>query len=206
MDKPKSFLKKFVKKNKMYIIVLIVGIFVGLGILGAPAIFKHFSSVSGNTLQYGLNDFSMLDTQEYFYTHLAVYDSTNKVWEVDVPFTQTKVIYSYDGTVTAGVDFSQIIVENYNKTITVKMPEAQITHSTIDEDSFKLYDERSSIFNPFTITNMNDVLKDIKQKEEQKAIEKGILAKAYDNAIDLVEKFLRQTYDINDYTIEFKSL
>ncbi|MBO7333354.1 MAG: DUF4230 domain-containing protein, partial [Lachnospiraceae bacterium] len=67
---------------------------------------------------------------------------------------------------------------------------AKIHSSSIDPDSFKLYDSKNSIFNPVSVTNVTDSFAALLKDEEAKAIEKGILDKAQKNAEDMVENFV----------------
>lgn len=160
--------------------------------------------ISGKTIEHGLKEIAKLDTAEYHYTHVEVYDSDKKVGGVTLPLTSTKVIYSYDGVITAGIDFSAIEASKKGKTITVKLPNATISGSTIDENSFMLYDERNSVFNPYGMQNLNATFINMKQEEEDNAIEKGLLTWASDNAKTLIENLLKSTYNLEEYEIVFE--
>lgn len=72
----------------------------------------------------------------------------------------------------------------------------------MDQDSFQLYDEKNNIFNPISVTDVADSFANLKNTEEQKAIEKGLLDKAKENAILLVENFMRGSYDVGGYEIQ----
>ncbi len=49
---------------------------------------------------------------------------------------------------------------------------------------------------------MADSFADLKNSEEKKAIENGLLDKARESAVILVENFMRGSYDVGDYEIK----
>lgn len=160
-------------------------------------------TLTGEILKSSLNNLGVLETAEYHYSHVETYDSDRIVLGVIVPLTNSKFVYSYDGVITAGIDFAGIEIEQTDKVITVKLPKAEIRSSEIDEDSFKLYDEKNNIFNPIGVKDVNDSFADMKKYEENAAIEKGLLDWADKNAKVLIENFLKNAFDIKEYEIKF---
>ncbi|MCR5223235.1 MAG: DUF4230 domain-containing protein [Lachnospiraceae bacterium] len=160
--------------------------------------------ITGEIIREGLADIGELATEEYYFTEVETYDSSKKFKDFEIPFTTSRFVYSYDGTIKAGVDFASIGVEkdDLTKTITVKLPKARILSSEIDENSFKMYDEKQSIFNKISISNFNATNADLKKRAEEKALAKGLLDRADANAITLIKNFLHSTYDISDYAIK----
>lgn len=161
-------------------------------------------TISGETIRAGMANIGKLCTAEYHFTHVERVDSSREINGFTIPFTTATFIYSYDGTITAGIDFAEIRVEKDEgtKTISVTLPEAQIISSDVDEDSFELYDEKNNLFNPIRVTDVADSFADLKKAEEQEAIEDGLLEKARSNARMLVENFLRGSYDVGKYEIK----
>ena len=133
-------------------------------------------------------------------------EAARSIFGLEIPFTQSKYIYSYDGIVKAGLDFSEleIQVDDANKIVTVTMPEVKIFDISIDNDSLKIYDESQSIFTPLHITDLNDAQIKLKEEVRQTAIDNGILEGAARNAKTLISGFLSGTLDLKDYTIEFE--
>ena len=162
--------------------------------------------ISGATIEAGLNNIGKLCTAEYYFTHVSSYDSAKTVRGFKIPGTTSRFVYSYDGTILAGVDFTEIKVDKNEETkkITVTIPKAEIISSDVDQNSFKLYDEKSNIFNPIKVTDVTNSFADLKNDEEKKAVDNGLLDKAKDNAVSLIENFMRGSYNVNDYTIEVK--
>ena len=162
--------------------------------------------ISGETIRSGMANIGKLCTAEYYFTHIERVDSSKEFNGYTIPFTTATFIYSYDGTIMAGIDFTQIQVDKNDtaKKITVTLPEVEIISSDVDPDSFMLYDEKNNIFNPISVTDVADSFASLISTEEQKAIDKGLLDNARANAIMLVENFMRGSYNVGDYNIEVK--
>lgn len=160
--------------------------------------------ISGETIRSSMVNIGKLCTAEYNFTHVERFDSSREINGYTIPFTTSTFIYSYDGTITAGIDFTEIQIDKNDdkKEITVTLPEADIISSEVDQDSFKLYDEKNNIFNPISVADVAHSFSDLKNSEEKKAVEEGLLDKAKENALVLVENFIRGSYNIGDYKIE----
>ena len=164
-------------------------------------------TITGDIIQSSLTDIGELATEEYYYTGVESFDSSKSFQGFELPFTTTRFIFSYDGVIKAGIDFTGIKVEkdDLKKLVTVTLPKAEILSSEIDEDSFRLYDEKQSIFNPLHVTDVNDTIRDLKAKAEADAEKKGVLKRADKNAQVLIKQFLKSTYDLTDYTIKVET-
>ncbi len=163
--------------------------------------------ITGEIIRSGLSDIGELATEEYGFTQVETYDSTKSAQlfniTFDLPLTRTKFIYSYDGVIKAGVDFAEVEVEkdDLKRLITVRLPKSHILSSEIDFDSFELYDEQTSIFNPISVRDVNDTNRAMLRAAEKDALEKGLLEKADRNAETLIKNFLRGGYDVREYAI-----
>lgn len=160
--------------------------------------------ISGEAMRYHMANIGKLCTAEYSYTHIERVDSSRELYGYEIPFTTATFIYSYDGTILAGIDFSKILINknDITKRITVTLPDVEIISSDVDQNSFKLYDEKNNIFNPIRVTDVADSFANLKNTEEQKALDNGLLDRAEENAVLLVKNFMLSSYDIRDYTIE----
>ena len=160
--------------------------------------------VSGETIEAGLNDIGKLCTAEYYFTHVTDYESSKQFHGFNIPLTKARFIFSYDGSILAGVDFEQVEVtkDDETKTIEVKLPEVETISTSIDPDSFRLYDESNNIFNPISVTDVTDSYAALIEDEEQKAIGNGLYERAEKNAAMLIESFLKGTYGMADYTVQ----
>ena len=159
--------------------------------------------ISGETIRSSMANIGKLCTAEYNYTHVEHVDSSREIKGFKIPFTTSMFIYSYDGTITAGIDFTKIQIDKNDtiKVITVILPEFEIISSEVHHDSFQLYDEKNNIFNPISVADVADSLVDLENSEKEKAIGEGLLDKARENAITLVENFMHGSYDVGDYEI-----
>lgn len=160
--------------------------------------------ISGETIRDSMANIGELCTAEYSYTHVENVDSSREIKGFKIPFTTASFIYSYDGVVMAGIDFTKIQIEknDIQKIITVVLPDVEIIASDIDQNSFQLYDEKNNIFNPISVSDMADSITDLKNSEEKRAVEKGLFDRARANAILLTENFMHGSYDVEEYKIE----
>ena len=142
-------------------------------------------------LQNQLSEIRELATVTYAYTNMA---------PVKIPFTTKSFILTYDGTVKAGVDLDGAEVSVSGTTVTITLPEAEILSHEIDEDSMEVFDEKTSIFNPFTVEDFTSFQSDQKAAMEEKALSRGLLAEARAKAVSSVEQLfaaaLPDTYTV----------
>ncbi|MCI8651147.1 MAG: DUF4230 domain-containing protein [Oscillospiraceae bacterium] len=133
-------------------------------------------------LETQLSQINQLATVSYQYTNMAQFSSSNDFYGVVIPFTTKKFILTYDGEIKAGVDLSQAEVQVGGTQVTVTLPTAQILSHEIDEGSIEVFDEKNSIFNPFTVEDFSSFQADQKAEMEQKALERGLLEQAAESA------------------------
>lgn len=69
----------------------------------------------------------------------------------NIVITSSKVIYSYEGTIKAGIQFGEIQIDintvQSPAKVYVHLPEAEIFSNELDNDSLEIYDEKYSNFN-----------------------------------------------------------
>lgn len=141
-------------------------------------------------LENQLTGISELASVTYSYTNMAQFKNSSEFYGMTVPFTTKSFILTYDGVIKAGVDLSAAEVRVSGTAVTVKLPEAAILSHEIDEDSVEVFDEKTSIFNPFTVKDMAAFQADQKQAMEAKALDKGLLTEAAEKAKISVEALL----------------
>ena len=161
-------------------------------------------TVNTKTIQDGLANMGVLITQEYYFTQVETYSKDKKIMFV-FP-SSSGFTYSYDGAVMAGVDFAGIQIETNNetKTITVKMPASEIQAVTIDKDTFKVYSEKDSLWNPLKLEDYNVSLVEFENAAKEKALASGILTRSDEQARSLVRQFISSLPGTAAYTVEFK--
>ena len=106
----------------------------------------------------------------------------------------------------AGVDFAGIKIETDadRKFITVKMPASEIQAVTIDKDTFKIYSEKDSLWNPLKLEDYNVSLVEFENAAKEKALASGILTRSDEQARSLVRQFISSLPGTAAYTVEFK--
>ena len=156
-------------------------------------------TVNTKTIQDGLVNMGFLVTQEYYFTQVETYSKDKNI--LFVIFT-----YSYDGAVMAGVDFAGIKIETDTdrKYITVEMPASEIQAVTIDKDTFKIYSEKDSLWNPLKLEDYNVSLVEFENAAKEKALASGILTRSDEQARSLVRQFISSLPGTAAYTVEFK--
>ncbi len=153
-----------------------------------------------------LHDIGELATAEYGYTLTQITDKEAfKVLGLEIPFTSSKIIYSYSGNVKAGLDFTaiEVSVNETTKTVRVHLPQAQILSSEVDFNSFRVYDESSSVFNPLTMEDLNQGLVDFQKTGDEEAMAHGVLDSAAENAKNLLRTTFAGFFDPQEYRVEF---
>ena len=162
--------------------------------------------VTSRIVHLGLSDIGMLETQIAYFTNVQTIEKARDVWGWTVPFTTSKYIFSYDGTVRAGINFENVVIEvdESNHVVTVAMPLAEIIDVNVNPESLEIYDESRNAFSPLKVDDLNNSLVEVEREAEEQSIANGILESAQENAKTLVKAFLSQSYDMEVYTIEFK--
>lgn len=158
---------------------------------------KELSAV---VLENQMMEMSELVSVTYAYTNMARYESTKEFYGVTLPLTTNGFILTYDGVIKAGVDLkkAEIVVEG--TAVQVTLPEPTVLSHEIDEDSVEIYDEKTSIFNPFTVKDYTDFYADQKKEMEAKADSKGLLKEAKSQAKESVRLLLSSSLPA-EYTI-----
>ena len=157
--------------------------------------------ITADVIQDGLNDVGVLVTEEYYFTEVVGFSSIKKLFKkLELGITESSYLASYDGVVTAGIDFTKITVSKDSElhTVEVRLPKAEILNVDIDPESFELYSEKTGLGNPISAEDFNSSLVELENTASEKAIERGILDRADQNAKTVVKNFiagLRLTFD-----------
>lgn len=141
-------------------------------------------------LENRLSQISELASVSWSYTNMAQFESSNEFFGMTLPFTTKKFILTYDGEIKAGVDLRKALVDISGTEVTVRLPDAEILSHQIDENSVEVFDETTSIFNPFTVEDFTAFQADQKAAMEKKALAKGLLEESRKKAIDSVSLLL----------------
>ncbi len=165
---------------------------------------KVLVTVNVETISEGLNDMGFLVTQEYTFTEVETYTKEKEILNF---FNSTsQLIYKYDGAVTAGVDFDKITItkDEGTHTLKVQIPKSHIQTVTIYKDSFEVYEEKESLWNPLNLEDYNDSMSELEDAARQKAVENGILERSDKQAEELIDNFISNFPSASGYEIEFE--
>ena len=195
------FILKFMSR---YLTKKVLLVFVGIALIGLLAIgIKTTFKTDGKTTKLGFEDIGVLATQAAYCTNVKVFDKSRDLFGIDIPFTQSKYIYSYDTIIKAGIDFQDIQWNIKDNTIHVTLPKAKVISNEINLDSFKVYHEAESIFTQIKLSESNEALKELKQEAQKDAIANGLLENAQNNAKIIIEGFFGKSFDLDKYEIVF---
>ena len=192
--------KKSMVKTKLIALIAVIVIALGAGLYFG----KSLSSESRIT-KLGFEDMGELATQVAYCTMVEDTEAARDLFGVEIPFTQSRLIYSYDVIVRAGLDFEQIewSVDEPNKVIEVKLPEIKVLNSELDTESFKLYLEDESIFRRISMEENNDSMIEMEENARRQAVGNGLLDEARANAEAILRSFFAGVYDLEKYEIVF---
>ena len=186
-----------IKMGAIVLAVLIIGAAVGC------LVTSHLTT-EAKTTKIGFEDIGELDTQVAYCTVVDVIDDPREIFGVEVPFTKSKYIYSYDVVVKAGLDFEKMDWKETGGKIKVKMPEVYVTDSYIDEKSGRIYHEEESIFSPITLEEQMLARAELVETGVNDAIANGLYDKAKENAEKMLTSFFKQHDEYKDKEIVFE--
>lgn len=184
--------------RRVFGIILIIAVVCAIG-FGV----KNYIVSDSKTTKIGFEDIGELATQTAYCTEVNVTDASRELFGMKIPFTQSKYIYSYDIEIKAGFDFTEIEWDVNGSTIEVRLPEAKILSSEVDQDSLEVYHEDESIFRQISLEENNEAVAKLRETAVNDAIENGLLENARENAESILTSFFAEVYDMDEYKIVF---
>lgn len=199
-----AFISKLVQITFAFAVIIIAVLLV-LNWTGTVS-FRTSETRTSETVDLRMDSIGELATQVAYYTNVQVIENSKELFGHAVPLTKSKYVFSYDGTLKAGVDFAEtdISVDETTHTISVKMPETRIISNEIDTNSMQVYDESRNIFSPLKMDDINVSFATLREESEAKALSNGILENAKENAMALVKNFIGNVCDLETYTVVFE--
>lgn len=171
---------------------------------------KQDETITSTSIGASFSDIAELATEEYVFSNVGQWDEGGyTVLGLEVPFTSSSFLITYDGEVKAGIaDYSQIVVDIRDEAqkISVNMPPVVVLSTSIDPGSVKQYDQS---FNPVNQLQVADIAKFLEAEEkraERKAVDNGLLDRASERARDLIDAHIATMIDgssISEYEIVF---
>ena len=198
-EKKKNLFSKVTKKVG---VVLMIVIAFGIGII-CSSIFK----TTAKTTKLGLEDVGELVTQTGYLTVVQDNKEHRNLFNlIEIPFTESRQIFSYDIEIDASVDFSKITYEikDEKNEITIKLPHAKIYKATLNTESLRVYLDSESLFSRIDLTENNEALKTMQEQGIKDAEANGLLDAADENAKRLIEGFIKSNNKYKEYKIVYE--
>ncbi|WP_312280713.1 DUF4230 domain-containing protein [Oscillibacter sp.] len=151
---------------------------------------EEITALDAVVLENRLEEISELASVSWSYTNMAQFENKNVFYGMTLPFTTKKFILTYDGEIKAGVDLRKASVDISGTQVHIRLPQVEILSHEIDENSVEVFDEKASIFNPFTVEDFTAFQSDQKAAMEKRALDKGLLKEGREKASDSVNLLL----------------
>lgn len=195
--------KKLIRNPIRLVVVLLCIVLFAVAVWSTGAL-----RTKSRMTSFGMKNIGELATQSGYFTVVNVIDDNVELWGWSVPLTESKYIFSYDGIVKAGLDFSKLDykVNELTNEIVVSIPEVEIQSVELQEDSLEIYDEMHNIFTPLGLADIQESRLTMIDEIRTKALENGLLEQAKVNAQMLISGFLSGQYDLSEYHIVFKEV
>ena len=165
-------------------------------------------TVDTSTIKEIVSPASELVTYKYYYTDAGTYEKDKKFGDTDIviPFSTDKTVYTYSGTISAGIDTGEITydIDNEKKKIIVHLPNPKILSHELDENSFQTYDVKKSIFTSSSLNDYAEFVGELKTKEEQNLNDKSeFWTSLRKNTEGIVSGLMTADERLNEYTITY---
>lgn len=150
-----------------------------------------------------------LITNQYRYTAADIYDDYKKFFGLNLPFTNSKAVFTFKGTMSIGLDLQKISyeIDNDNKIIHITLPEIGILSHDIDLSSFQFPFEEESIFNPKEMSDYVGALDQLKSKQAELVLnDQEYMANALYNTQEVLRLFLASSEFTKDYSVTFNTV
>lgn len=188
-------------KNTKILIPLLISILIILVLTGKIITNSLFHRET--VLNFGFKDVGVLVTQEWYGRILEDNVKDRKLFnKIHIPYTNSRLIFSEDVEVLAGINFEDIKYkyDENKKIIKITLPKSYVYKYYKVPNSHTTYLDDESLF-----SNINDeeraIIEDaVVEKGKQQALDAGLLEKADTNAKKIVKQMVKSV----DKEIEIK--
>lgn len=163
-------------------------------------------TLTAETLYEIIRPNAKLVSADYTYSNIATITDYQDFNGIIIPLTTDKIVFTYKGTIYAGIDLKQVHfdVNNESKTIYITLPAPQKIAHEIDTSSYQFETVSDSIFTSIDPMEFTREANAKKKEQELKAQEEGTLnAVANENAQAVLLDLLNQTSVTNGYHYDF---
>lgn len=131
-----------------------------------------------STLREAIAPAAKLAVYEYFYTDSGVYEKNQTLFDTDIvlPFTTDKTVYTYTGTIAAGIHVDQVEfeVDQEARTVTVLLPKPVILYHELGKDGFRYYDIQRAALSRTDLGDFEAFRRALKADQEKKLLQNDL--------------------------------
>lgn len=161
--------------------------------------------ITRNQLEEQLTTIGELATIRYFYTNATRREASKTwLWGWTLPFSDSSLLAAYDGTIKVGIDLKEVKFNISGKKITVTLPHSTILDNYIPQETINVLEVKDGLFNPVTFDDYNQFIAEEREAMGEKAIDRGLITDADNEAELIIKAFLKNIPGIDAYNIEFK--
>ncbi|MCL2485488.1 MAG: DUF4230 domain-containing protein [Endomicrobia bacterium] len=142
----------------------------------------------------------------YHYTTVITHSDALQIFSKALPLTEKKTIYMIDGAIRLGFNSEDVKTDVSEKNIILYMPEIKMLSHEIYPETFKSYDEKTSFFNKYNLTDAYALQKINKDAMEEKVKQNGaVFIQARKLAEQQISSLIKNSPAIKDkYEIVFE--
>lgn len=204
----KSKLNALIVTVAAVIIVVFVSVLAGkiIGERNARKVAQKDNVLTSATVLKAIEPAGELTTAKYYYGSVERYEDHKEIFGKKIPFTTEEILYNYDGVINAGIDISKskCSVDADNHKIEIILPQPEILSHEIDQESFKFYDVKNSVFNETDLDKFTVQTAELKKAKEDELTKDDEFSKTViSNAETTIKGFLTFSQEMKDYDIIF---
>jgi hypothetical protein len=190
----------------LFVLVLSCGIFVGAKIFGGKYPVSKDAEINVKASVKEVLPAAEYASLVYQYTSVITHSEAVELFSIPIPLTEKKAIYTIDGTIKLGFDCSDIKIDVSYNNIILHIPRIRILSHEIYPETFSSYDEKTSLFNKYSLADANNIQKINKKEMELKARQnRGLYVQARKFAEEQISSLLKSAPGIKGrYEIVFE--
>lgn len=187
----------------LLIYIAIISVLLGGSLFGIKRIFESQQKV----LNLGLENVNELVTQTCH--TIVLEDSKESKYFFDlfeIPFTESRQIFSYDFDVDVSINFSKVEIESIDdkkEEIKIKMPHSKIYKIVVLPETFKSYLDTDGLFSRIDLTEHNEALNKMEELAKEQCLKSNLLESADENAERLLEAMIKSEKKYKNYNIVY---
>ena len=190
----------------LFVLILACGVFIGAKIFGGKAVVLKDEKININASVKEILPAAEYTSLIYHYTSVITHSEAVELFSIPMPLTGKKAIYTIDGAIKMGFNCADIKIEESYNNIILRMPKITVLSHEIYPETFSLYDEKTTLFNKYSLADANNIQKINKKEMELKARQnRGLYVQARKSAEEQISSLLKSAPGIKDkYEIVFE--